>query len=227
MAGFQASGQHVRQHDSVLAAAEKRLLIWIAGRLPGWIHSDHLSALGAASMLVVAAGFVLAGARPEAGVPLVVGGLALNWFGDSLDGTVARVRNRLRPRYGFYLDHVLDIAGTTAMVAGMGASGLMSPLVAAAVLVAWLLVSAEAFLATHAVGRFKMATLGVGPTELRILLAIGALWLLRGAWVTPFGLPPVRLFDIGGVIGAVGLGGTFVLTAIRNTRALHAEETTW
>jgi archaetidylinositol phosphate synthase len=122
---------------------------------------------------------------------------------------------------------VLDIAGTTAMLAGLGASGLMSPLVAAAVLIAWLLVSAEAFLATHAVGRFTMAAAGIGPTELRLLLALGAVWLLRSAWVTPFGLPPVRLFDIGGVIGAVGLAGTFVLSAVRTTRALYAEETTW
>ena len=167
----------------------------------------------------------LSGAYPAVGVPLVVVCLALNWFGDSMDGTLARVRNRLRPRYGFYLDHVIDIAGTAMMLAGLAASGHMDPLVAAVTLAAWLLVMGESFLATAARSLFRMSFLWFGPTELRILIAIGALMLLGGGLVRPFGWGPYRLFDVGGVCASAGLVVVFVVNAVRNTVALYREET--
>src|SRR5213595_2645740 len=136
----------VRVHGAVTADAERRLLVWIAERLPARVNSDHLTFTGAAALIGVGACYWLGGAALAFVVPL----LALNWFGDSLDGTLARVRNRQRPRYGYYVDHVLDLAGTTCLLAGMAASGRMSPLIAAAVLVGYLLVSAESYLATHA-----------------------------------------------------------------------------
>lgn len=216
---------HVRQHNSILAAAEKRALIWIATRLPRWINSDHLSALGLASMAGAGAAFWLAGTDPIAGAALVVLCLLLNWFGDSLDGTLARVRNQQRPRYGYYVDHVIDLAGTAMLFAGLAASGYMSPVIAVLVVAAYFLVSAETYLATHARGIFNMAFLGVGPTELRILLAAGALALVRTPVVDPFELGPVRLWDLGGVIGAIGMIGAFVMASGRNARALYLEET--
>ena len=103
---------HVRQHNSILATAEKRALIWMAERLPRAINSDHLSALGCVSMAGAGLSFWLASVDAVAGASLVVVCLILNWFGDSLDGTVARVRNQQRPRYGYYVDHVIDLAGT-------------------------------------------------------------------------------------------------------------------
>lgn len=216
---------HVRLHKSVLAAAEKRLLIWIAERLPRWINSDHLSALGLASMAGAGLSFWLAGTEPVAGAGLVVLCLLLNWFGDSLDGTVARVRDQQRPRYGYYVDHVLDLAGTALLFAGLAASGHMSLLIAALVVAAFFLVSAEAYLATHARGVFKMSFLGIGPTELRILLAAGALALIASPVVRPFGMPEIRLFDLGGIVGVIGMVTTFVVTASKNIRALYLEET--
>ncbi len=216
---------HVRQHRSLLAAGEKRLLIWMARRTPAWVTSDHLSALGLVSMVGVGLSFWLGGTAPAVGLPLVVVFLALNWFGDSLDGTLARVRDRLRPRYGFYVDHVIDIAGTTCMVAGLALSGFMSPVLALTVLVAWLLVSAESFLATHARGVFNMSFLWVGPTEFRILIAIGAIRLTGGRWVSPLGFGPWRLFDVGAVVAATGLVVAFLVSAGRNTAALYGEET--
>ncbi len=216
---------HVRQHNSVLAAAEKRALIWIATRLPRWINSDHLSALGLAAMAGAGASFVVAETDPVAGATLVVLCLLLNWFGDSLDGTVARVRDQQRPRYGYYVDHVIDLAGTALLFGGLAASGYMSPTIAALVVAAFFLVSAETYLATHARGVFKMAFLGVGPTELRILLAAGAVALVNTPTVDPFGVGPMRLWDLGGVIGAIGMGITFVVSSSRNTRALYLEET--
>jgi archaetidylinositol phosphate synthase len=216
---------HIRQHDSVLAATEKRALIWMAGKLPRWINSDHLSALGLAAMAGAGASFWLARTDPIAGASLVVLCLLLNWFGDSLDGTVARVRNQQRPRYGYYVDHVIDLAGTALLFAGLAASGYMSPLVATLVVAAFFLVSAETYLATHARGVFKMAFAGVGPTELRILLAAGALALINTPVVDPFGLGPVRLWDLGGIIGAAGMAMTFVVSSARNGHALYLEET--
>jgi archaetidylinositol phosphate synthase len=216
---------HVRHHRSLLAAHEKRLLIWIARRLPTWVNSDHLSALGLVSMIGAGLSFFYSQWNPGVGLPLVVVCLALNWFGDSLDGTLARVRDQQRPRYGFYVDHVIDLAGTACLFAGLAASGFMSPLVAALVVAGFFLVSAEAFLATHARGIFRMAFAGVGPTELRLLLAAGALTLLNGPLVDVPGVGELRLFDLGGVIGAVGMAAAFVATSGINVRALYLEET--
>ncbi|MEQ1913192.1 MAG: CDP-alcohol phosphatidyltransferase family protein, partial [Vicinamibacterales bacterium] len=154
----------------------------------------------------------------------VIISLTANWFGDSLDGTVARVRRQQRPRYGFYVDHVIDIAGTTMLVAGLALSGLMNPMVALAVLAGFLLVSSETYLATHAAGVFKMSFLGFGPTELRLLLMVGALRAAHSPWVQPFHGEPLRLFDIGGVVAAFALTVTFVIASVRNTRALYLAE---
>jgi phosphatidylglycerophosphate synthase len=219
------AGQHVRHHQSLLAASEKRLLVWMARRLPAWINSDHLSALGLASMLGVGVSFWGASVEPQVALPLVVVFLFLNWAGDSLDGTVARVRDCQRPRYGFYVDHVIDIAGTTMMMAGLALSGHMTPLIAVSVLAAWLLVSAESFLATFARGIFRMSFGWFGPTEFRLLIAAGAIKLLDGGIVAPFGLGPFHLFDVGAVAATIGMGIAFVVSAIRNTAVLYREET--
>ena len=219
------SATHVRHHNSVLAVAEKRALIWIASRLPRWINSDHLSMLGLSAMAGAGISFWIAGTDPVAGAGLVVLCLVLNWFGDSLDGTLARVRDQQRPRYGYYVDHVIDLAGTAMLFAGLAASGYMSVTIATLVVAAFFLVSAETYLATHARGVFKMAFGGVGPTELRLLLAAGALALITTPIVEPFGLGPFRLWDVGGIIGATGMIVTFVISSGLNTRALYLEET--
>jgi archaetidylinositol phosphate synthase len=212
-----------REHHSVLAARERRLLEFIAARLPLWVTSDALTLLALTSMCVAAAGFaVIAANRWSAAV--VVGALAVNWFGDSLDGTIARVRHCERPRYGYYVDHVVDLAGVAALVAGMGSSGVMHPLIAAAVLVGYVLVAAESFLGAYATGTFRISFAGVGPTELRILLAVAALRVARNPIADVPALGPMPLLDIGGAIGAIGLALAFVISAIRNTRELYKAE---
>lgn len=220
-----STATHVRLHKSLLAASEKRLLIWMAERLPRWIHSDHLTGLGLVAMAGAGSAFWLTGSYPVAGAWLVAVCLLLNWFGDSLDGTVARVRNQQRPRYGYYVDHVFDLAGTAMVFAGLAASGHIGATIAALVVAAFFLVSAEAYLATHARGVFKMAFLGVGPTELRILLAAGAFALINSPVVTLPGEIGVRLFDLAGSIAVVGMLATFVITGSTNIRALYLEET--
>ena len=218
-----AHAVHQRDHRSVLASAEKRLLIAIAHRLPRAVHSDHLTTLALVAMGLAALGFGLMRASPW-GAALVLAGLALNWFGDSLDGTVARVRGHERPRFGYYVDHVIDLAGTAALLAGLAGSGLMSPLLAVAVLAAYLLVSAESYLATHAVGIFRMSWMGFGPTELRLLLAAGALYATAHPTVTVPALGLHRLFDVGGLVALPGLMAAFLSAAIQQTRALYVAE---
>lgn len=218
-----APGVHARVNRGLLAEAERRTLVWIAHRLPRWMHSDHLSAIGLAGMALTGGAFAAAGALNWAPL-LVVVGLAVNWFGDSLDGTLARVRNAQRPRYGYYVDHALDIVGTALLFGGMAAGGVMTPIVAASLLAVYFAVMAEVFLATHVGGVFRMSFAGVGPTELRLVLAAGALALPGDPRVPVAGFGSVALFDVGGVVGAMGLAMTFLVSAVRMGRALHREE---
>ena len=213
---------HTREHRSVLASTEKQLLIAIAGRLPAWISSDHLTLLGLLAMPAAGLAFAAIPVTPWSAA-LFAAALAVNWFGDSLDGTLARVRCQPRPRYGYYVDHVIDLAGTAALVGGMAASGLMNPTVALALLAAYFLVSAETYLATHSVGIFRLSFAGIGPTELRILLAIGAVFVARQPWVTVAGHRAL-LLDVGGLVTAGGLVIVFAASAIRNARALYLAE---
>jgi phosphatidylglycerophosphate synthase len=149
--------------------------------------------------------------------------LGVNWFGDSLDGTVARVRNCQRPRYGFYVDHVLDTIGVLFLLAGLGLSGFMTPMVAASVLTAYYLLSIEIYLTTAVRRAFRMGFGGFGPTELRIVLAVGTLALFDHAKVTLAGRS-FLLFDVGGAIAAAGMVACFLVAAAQNTRALYREE---
>lgn len=207
---------------SPLAAAEKRCLIWLARRTPAWINSDHLTALALGALVAAGAAFAAASVeRPL--VLLVLPCLALNWLGDSLDGTLARVRGHERPRYGFYVDHVLDAIGALALVAGLALSGFMTPIVALGVLAAYYLLSIEVYLATYTLGAFRLTYAGVGPTELRVLLAAGVLRLFSQTTATIAGHTWL-LFD---VAGAIAIGGLLIVTAIAvasHVRTLYRAE---
>jgi archaetidylinositol phosphate synthase len=211
-----------RIQASFLARIEKRLLIWIAERLPERVGSDHLTALGACAMLGAGVCYWLGHRHPLA-LLMVVALLAVNWFGDSLDGTLARVRRQERPRYGFYVDHVLDALGILLLFGGLVAGGFMTPLIGAAFLLAYFLLTIEIALATHTVGTFRISYWKMGPTELRILLAIGTLQLLRSPDVGILG-SRYLLFDIGGAVATVGLLITFVASAISNAATLYRRE---
>jgi phosphatidylglycerophosphate synthase len=212
----------VRVQTSILAAAEKRCLIWMAERMPAFVNSDHLTALAGGAMLAAGACYWIGAAWPPALV-VAVALLAVNWFGDSLDGTLARVRHHERPRYGFYVDHVLDALSILFLMAGLVLGGFMSPLAGAGFLLAYYLLTIEIALATHAVGTFRISFWKFGPTELRILLALGTLQLLRSTTVKIFGSDWL-LFDIGGGVAIAGLLVTFVAAAVTNTRTLYRAE---
>jgi len=213
---------HVREYGGLLAIPEKKALLWLAHHTPRWINSDHLTLLGLAAMIAAGAAYWTA-SRNKYALILVVVSLFLNWFGDSLDGTLARFRDCQRPRYGYYVDHVIDLFGTTALLAGLALSGYMSHLIALTLLAAFVLVEAEVFLATHVHQIFRLSCFHIGPTELRILLAIGTLYLLYSPRVQVAGRE-FLLFDIGGIAAIAGLFSAFIFSAIRNTLALYKAE---
>ncbi len=209
-----------RLQESVSANLEKRVLIWMAERTPAWINSDHLTMLGFVAQVLTGATYALAG-KNKLWLLAGIGFLALNWAGDSLDGTLARVRQQQRPRYGFYVDHMLDSIGAVALMGGLALSGYMSVTIATALLVLFLLLSIQSYLATYTLGEFRMSFWSFGPTELRILLVLGNLALFR--WPrTLHG--HFRLFDMGGTIGGLGMSAMVVFFTAQNIRKLYLQE---
>src|SRR6202166_5037014 len=194
-----------RLQESFTAAAERKALVWLAARLPARINSDHLTLLGFIAMFLAGASYAFA-RTSRAGLILATLFLAVNWFGDSLDGTLARLRNRQRPRYGFYVDHMIDTFGGFFLMGGLAASGFIDWRIALGMFVAFLMLSVQVYLATYTVGTFQLSFAKFGPTEVRILLALGnvALWFHPDARI--FG-SSFRIFDMGGIIAIVGMFG--------------------
>jgi phosphatidylglycerophosphate synthase len=160
------------------------------------------------------------------GLLLVIACLAVNWFGDSLDGTLARFRNQSRPRYGFYVDHVVDTFGALFLLGGLALSGYMSLLVAAGLLIAYYILSIEVYLATYTIGTFHMSFGGIGPTELRILLSMGnlALFFHPAVPLVRIQSSDFRLFDVGAVIGMAGMLLMALAAAARHAHTLYRAE---
>ena len=211
-----------RIQQSLVAAAEKRALIWLALRTPACINSDHLTLLGFISQCLAGLCYALARLNPDM-LLVGIGCLVLNWVGDSLDGTLARVRNRQRPRYGFYVDHVTDTIAAFFLTGGLALSGYVHPVVALGLLIAFLMLSIESYLATYTLGRFQLSYWKFGPTEIRILLIIGNIALLRNPTFRLLGRR-VLLFDFGGLIAIAGMILMLVVSAIRHTIQLYQEE---
>lgn len=212
----------LRINQSLTAGLEKRALVWMAERAPRWVSSDGLTLLGLGAQ--IGAGICYALARwDRRALLLAIVCLALNWLGDSLDGTLARVRRQERPRYGFYVDHMLDVFGAVALMCGLGASGLLHWATALAMLIAFLVLGSESYLATYTLGRFELSQGIFGPTEIRILMALGNLAALRSPYSTIFG-HKLLLFDLGGVISAACMGVTAMVVAVRHTAQLYRQE---
>jgi len=209
-----------RIQDNVLARSEKRLLQWLCPRLPTWLTPDRLTGLAMIAALAIGAGYVLSNRHP-AWLALSVGGYFVHWFGDSLDGTIARFRRIERPRYGYFIDHSCDGLATLLIVGGIGASPYLRLDIALFVVVGYLLMSVHTFLLAKVAGEFQLSHLGAGPTELRILLvsltiamAVAGhhtrLWFGLGAFDWIFG------------VGATILVLLFIVQTLREARKLAA-----
>ena len=211
-----------RINQSLTASIEKRALLWMAERAPQWLSSDQLTLLGLAAQIAAGLFYVLTRYSRYALI-LVVLCIALNWLGDSMDGTLARVRWQQRPRYGFYVDHMVDIFGSVALMAGLGCSGLLHWPTAIAMLIAFLILSSESYLATYTLSCFQLSQGIFGPTEIRILLIAGNLAALRSPYATLLG-HRMLLFDLGGTIAAVCMSGLAIIVTLRHTSELYRQE---
>lgn len=195
----------VRIQTSILNGLEKKVLVWIAQRLPRWITSDMLTAIGILGAFIVGLGYALCWFSPWF-LWLSSFGLLVNWFGDSLDGTIARVRNTQRPLYGFFIDHNMDGIGMTMICLGAGLSPYIHIGLALMVLAVYLLLNIYVYISAHLRGEFKLTYGGLGPTEFRVVLFFFNLIFL---YVTP-----LRTFQHTiDVFGAPFTFGTFDIVA--------------
>ncbi|MFN2577586.1 MAG: CDP-alcohol phosphatidyltransferase family protein [Pyrinomonadaceae bacterium] len=220
--GVQTRGFHDarREQTSILAPLERAALRGFARRMPAWVNSDHLSVLGLLGMFGAGAAYAASKHNPLM-LHLVNLFIFLNWFGDSLDGTLARFRDRQRPRYGFYVDHIIDTFGALFLLFGMFLSGYMSERVAAALLISYFMLAINSYLAAYSIGIFKISQWKLGPTELRLLLMIGNVFLIYRPRVYHH---RYLLFDVGGATAAFGMLLMLVVLSIQHTHTLYKQE---
>jgi len=212
----------VRVQEAITATVERKVLLWLAERVPKSVSPDHLTALGFAAQFLAGISYGLAAWNKYA-LWLATFFIALNWLGDSLDGTLARYRQQLRPRYGFYVDHMADTFGAVFLMSGLALSRFLHWQIAVGMLVAFLVLSVESYLTTYTIGKFCMSHGLFGPTEIRILLMIGNVALLYRPHAHLLGRQ-FLLFDVGGAIAIVGMTGMAVIAAVRHTIQLYREE---
>jgi archaetidylinositol phosphate synthase len=211
-----------REQTSVLAPLERAALRGLARRMPAWVNSDHLSVLGFAAMFLAGVCYVVSREHPLM-LHLVNVCIFLNWFGDSLDGTLARYRDRQRPRYGFYVDHIIDTFGTLFVLFGLALSGYMSERVAAALLIVFFMLAINTYLTAYTLGVFKISQWKMGPTEMRLILMIGNVYLLYHSHSRIRG-HVYLLYDVGGVVAIISMATMLVFSTIRNTYTLYKLE---
>ncbi len=210
-----------REQTSFLAPLERPALRWLAGKMPGWVVPDQLTMLGLASMTAAAVFYWLAAGNLW-WLHLVNVALLLNWFGDSLDGSLARFRKQTRPRYGFYVDHITDACGTLLLIIGLGASSHMRLEIAAGLLISYFMLSINSYLATHVFGTFQLSFWKFSPTELRVVIALGNLALLMNPNAAVMGR--WKLFDFGGAVGIALMVAVFLASVAENTKRLYRME---
>lgn len=213
-----------RYHDSFLAEPERRVLRWIAQRLPLWVTPDRLTGLGVVGAVVVMAGYLATHISPHF-LWLANVGLLIHWFGDSLDGTLARVRDIARPRYGYFLDQNIDVVGNLLIAAGIGLSPLARLDTALLALTGYHMVSIYVFVRNVVHQEFHLAVMGFGPTEVRIGIIIMNLTVLF------VGAPTFQVFGrvftwCDGVLllTFLALATMFLISVFREAKRLSAQE---
>lgn len=183
------TAKHTRVNQSLLTPLEKPTLQWLAERMPSWMNPDILTGIGFLGSLIIFAGYVLTSIDVRF-MWLASFGLVLNWFGDSLDGTLARYRKIERPRYGYFIDHVVDTAAEALVFIGLGLSPYVELNLALLALVGYFMVSIFVFLSTYVSGEFRISYVNLGPTEIRVIgIITNTVMLVLGAkkFILPFG----------------------------------------
>lgn len=207
-----------RIQQNVLAASERRLLNWLCARMPLWVTPDLLTVLGMMGAFAIFAGYAASSLEVH-WLWLAIGGYVLQWFGDSMDGSLARFRKIERPSYGYFIDHSCDGLATLLILAGMGASPYIRMDVALVALAGYLLLSIHAYLAARVVGEFKLSYLSAGPTELRLML-IGMTLAMMALGYTPGWFGAISGFDLFVGIVSVVLILLFVIQTLVTAKRL-------
>ena len=213
-----------RDKRFLLARHEGRVLEWIARRLPSRVMPDHMTALGVLAAFGIAAAYLLSN-RDPAWLWVASGLLVAHWLGDSLDGTLARVRRAERPTYGYYLDHLVDAIATAVIGIGIGLSPYMLLATGLAIVVAYLVLSINTYLETQALGVFSLGYGRLGPTEARVgLIAVNTLLALGAGLETTVSGLGVTVLDVVGLGAVVLMLGGLAVRAARNLRTLAERE---
>jgi len=220
----EANSEPTRRATFIFSEAEKRLLVWMAARLPRWVLPDHLTVIGIIGSLLITVSYLLSNRDPAWlwGGSL---GFVINWFGDSLDGTTARVRRIQRPRYGYYLDHITDAFSTLAIGLGLGLSPYMLLSVGLAIVIAYLILSINVYLESQVLGDFRFGYGIIGPTESRLVL-IGLNSVALAVGPIPFTVHVVEatVFDLAGIVGVAIMSGMLARRVFRNLGNLGRAE---
>ena len=206
------SKQAQRIQTSFINGVERKALVWLAERQPRWVTSDLLTLVGTFGALLVGAGFVLTFYSIN-WLWLSIAGLAINWYGDSLDGTLARVRNSQRPIYGYYIDHTIDCINEALMFIGAGLSPLMNLHLALALFILYLFLTINVSMNAHLKSEFRLTYAKLGPTEFRILIALGCLVLIAFPTCDDFTLS-VRLLGHTTVLSTLDLLALFLVVLL-------------
>jgi archaetidylinositol phosphate synthase len=213
-----------RHNDGWLAFPERRALAWLGARMPGFVSPDGLTALGFLGALLIFAGYVFA-ARAPAMLWLANAGLVVNWFGDSLDGTVARLRRIERPRYGFLLDQSVDVLEQLLVGVGLGLSGYIRLDIAAIGLAAYFMMSILTLLRAAVSRRFELAVGGIGLTELRCgFFALNVVLYLVPPRSVPIGIASLTYPNLLAILWIVSTLVSYVATLVADLRKLAREE---
>lgn len=175
--------QAARIQTSILNNAEKKVLVWLAERMPAWVTSDMLTFVGFCGSLIMATGYALSNLNLH-WLWLSCFGLVVNWFGDSLDGSLARVRNAQRKTYGFFIDHNVDVVNEMIMFIGVGCSPLVNMSFAMFALVGYFMLSIYVYIDCHLKGEMRLTYGGLGPTEFRLLLIIVNILFIYVPWLS-------------------------------------------
>lgn len=223
--------QAARIQTSILNPLEKKVLVWLAQRMPAWVTSDMLTFVGFLGALVMATGYALANLNLN-WLWLSCLGLVINWFGDSLDGSLARVRNTQRKTYGFYIDHNVDVINETIMFVGVGLSPLVNMSFAMFALVAYFMLSIYVYIDCHLKGEMRLTYAGMGPTEFRLILIIVNICFIYIPWLSQWKKPitifhndfQVGLFDYIAVAAALAIFAAYIVSFFKDLKYFNQQD---
>jgi phosphatidylglycerophosphate synthase len=214
--------QHKRVNDILLGPLERPALHWLAAHMPAWITPDICTLIGLGGAVITLTGYGLSNVHPGF-LWLASLGFFINWFGDSLDGTLARFRHIERPRYGYFVDHTTDAVVQVMVFLGVGLSPYVTYNIACLALVGYLVLSILVYLRTYIAGEFKISYAGLGPTESRaVAVLLNIVMFFFGLQTIQLGQQVFSLYDIPVLVVALVLFGFFTDTAIKETRRLAA-----